>query len=180
MMPVKLLDLQFLAGLVHDDRPQEVEQLARVEAVAFLAADGGDGIVEIVEHDILLRHASLALGRRALRTAFATASLICVEKRFEVRLLAVRGDRHVGRRDVEPDGEVLVLRRFGDGVVKPAAEQVDVALVACRVDVAGDRRAVDADQQPHVRALCGPRLDHERDLGGRLRCRTTLSPLDVA
>ena len=76
MMLVKFVDLQFLAGLVHDDGAQEVEQLARVEPVALLAADGGDGIVEIVEHDILLRHASLASGRRALRTAFATASQI--------------------------------------------------------------------------------------------------------
>ena len=57
MMPVKFVDLQLLAGLVHDDGAQEVEQLARVEAVALLAADGGDGVVEIVEHDVLLRHA---------------------------------------------------------------------------------------------------------------------------
>ena len=90
MMPVKFLIVQFLAGLVHDDGAQEVEQLAGVEAVALLAADGGDGIVEIVEHDVLLRHAlALAPGRRALRTALATASQISVEERFEVRLLAV-------------------------------------------------------------------------------------------
>ncbi len=153
-MSVKLRDLQFLAGLVHDDGPQGVEQLARVEPIAFLAADGGDDIVEIVEHDILLRCA-FGLGVGASRLAHRLRHGVAdrIEKRSEVRLLAVRRDRHVGRRDVQPDVEVLVLRRFGDGVREPASEHVDLPLVASRMDVAGNRRAVDAGDEPHVSAL---------------------------
>ena len=89
MMLGEVADLQFLAGLVHDDGPQEVEQLARVEAVAFLAADGGDGVVEIVEHDILLRHAFLGVGASRLAHRLRHRVADRVEKRFEVRLLAV-------------------------------------------------------------------------------------------
>ena len=60
----------------------------------------------------------------------------------------------------------LVLRRFGDGVCKPASEHVDLPLVARRIDVAGDRRAVDADgDRHHVARSHGPSLDDERNLG---------------
>ena len=83
-----------------------VEQLARVEAVAFVAADGGDDIVEIVEHDVLLRRAAWRRGGAPCAPPCRTASAIASRNGLEVRLLAVRGDRHVGRRDVEPDGEV--------------------------------------------------------------------------
>ena len=37
-----------------------------------------------------------------------------------------------------------------DGVAEPAAEGVDVALVASGLDLAGDRRAVHADDQARV------------------------------
>src|SRR5580700_9713721 len=40
-----------------------------------------------------------------------------------------------------------------------------IPLVVHRMDVAGDRRAVDADEQPHVRALFGPSLDDEGNSG---------------
>ena len=53
-----------------------------------------------------------------------------IEKWDEVWLLAVDRDRHVRRRDVETDVEVLVLRRLRDGVAEAASENVDVALVA--------------------------------------------------
>jgi hypothetical protein len=63
----EILDLQFLADLLHDNGAQEIEQLARVETVALLAADGGDSIIEVVEDDALLRK---AFGRaRVLRLA---------------------------------------------------------------------------------------------------------------
>ena len=65
-------------------------------------------------------------------------------KGVKVRLLAVRGDRHVGRSDVEPDVEFQLFGRFGDGVTKPAPEQVDLALVALQRHFAGDRGAIDA------------------------------------
>ena len=49
------------------------------------------------------------------------------------------GDRHVGRVDIEPDPEVLPLRRGGDGVGKAAAEGVEVGLVAAQRRSGGDR-----------------------------------------
>ena len=93
-----------------------------------------------------------------------------VKERQQVGLLAVTGDRHVRRDEVEPEGEVLILRSLGDGVGEPASEDVDVALVARGVDVTGDRRAVDADAQTHVVFFrrFGPGLDHERDFSLRL------------
>ena len=97
-----------------------VEQLTLAESVTFLAADLCDGIVEIVEHDVLLRRA-LGFGVGAVRLAYRPrhGAADRVEKGIKVRLLAVRGDRHVRRRDVQPDAEVGILRRFRHGVESP-------------------------------------------------------------
>src|SRR5215813_347086 len=62
---VEILGRELLAGLVLDDRPQHVEQLSLVEAKLAVTADIGNGGVEIVEGDILLRYA--ASRRRAVR-----------------------------------------------------------------------------------------------------------------
>ena len=108
--------------------------------------------------------ATPAPGRRTLRIALVMASAMTAQERGEVRLLAVRGDRHVGRSDVEPDVEFQLLGRFGDGVAKPAAEQVDFALVALQRHFAGDRGAVDADAATDV--LFGLRTPRPRPRRG--------------
>ena len=179
MMLLKLCDLQFCAGRLHDDGPQGVEQLARVEPIAFLAADFSDDIIEVVEDNVLLRRA-LGVGASRLADRLRHRVTDRIEKRFEVRLLAVRRDRHVGRRDVQPDVEVRFLRCFGDGVSKPASEQVDLSLVACRIDVASDRRAVDADGD---RPCLARSAAHASTTNGMAACGSVpndTSPLDVA
>ena len=96
-----------------------------------------------------------------------------VEERRQVRFLAVAGDRHVRRRDIEPDKEFLVLGRLGDGLIKSATECDDVALVAIHRQFGGDRRAVDADQKAALIGLRSPDLDGVRNdgawLGAELR-----------
>ena len=100
----EVADLEFLAGLLHDDRAHGVEQLARIEAVALrAAADGVDDLGEMVEHHVLLRLRRWRSAGATLRIALAAASAMAPDERLKVRLLAVRGDRHVGRRDVEPE-----------------------------------------------------------------------------
>ena len=86
------------------------------------------------------------------RCAFLTALLRRLQSRPGTAAGSVpcrpTGDRHVGRDDVEPRCVNCVPTRcLRDGVREPAAEGVDVALVAGGLDLAGNRRAVDADDQ---------------------------------
>src|SRR5262249_32207557 len=54
---VEILSRQFLAGLIPNDWSKHIEKLPWVEFESFVAADGSDSGVEIVENDILLRYA---------------------------------------------------------------------------------------------------------------------------
>src|SRR5262249_55473340 len=90
--------------------------------------------------------------------------------RLQVRCLAVAGDRYVGRCDVDRDEELRLDRRLRDGVRKPAAEGVNVTLVAGGMDFAGDWCAVHADEQLRVGCpyeLSGEGLDDEGNLRHR-------------
>ena len=84
-------------------------------------------------------------------------------ERHQARCLAVGCDRHVRRRDVEPDVELGLLRCLRDGVGQPAAEG---ALVVRGFDLSRDRRAVYADGQARVyRIRLGPGLDYKGNRG---------------
>ena len=170
----EVADLQFLVGLLLHDRAQRIEQLARIEPVALGAADGFDDLGEMVEHHVLLRHDARA--RPAdLADRLGHGFVNDGEERGEVRLLAVRGDRHVGRSDVEPDVEFQLLGRFGDRVTKPAAEQVDLALVALQRHFAGDRGAIDGCGDEVLLGLLRPDLDRDGDVRAQAANRTALS-----
>ena len=167
MMLLKLPSLSSSPGSLQDDGPHAVEQLPFIEAVALrAAADDVDHLVEVVEHHVLLRRAA---GARASRLPDRLAGGLDDggDERLEVRLLAVRGDRHVRRRDVETERNVASRRRLGDSVSQPAAEQVEVALVAIELEIGGDRRAVDVDEALRfARDIARrPNLDHERNDG---------------
>ena len=100
----------------HDDRTQPVEQLSGVEAVFSVATDIGDDVIEMVEHDALLRHLAATVRTVRLANHLTDSVADLVEKRVEVRLFAVAGDWHVRRDDVEPDVELRILRCLGNGV----------------------------------------------------------------
>src|SRR6516165_7867686 len=86
---VEVLGAQRLAGFVLDDGPEHIEQLALIESEFAVAADGGDGVVEIVEDDILLRYAPS--GRRTVRFSdcLPRGGYDCIEEGLQVWLLAV-------------------------------------------------------------------------------------------
>ena len=63
---LEVADQQRLAGFLQDDGPQLVENLSLVEAEFAVAARIRDRLIEIVEHDILLREL-LFLRRGTLR-----------------------------------------------------------------------------------------------------------------
>src|SRR5262249_28520135 len=149
----------------------DVERLAFVESEFSVAADGGDGVVEIVDDDILLRYTPS--GCRAMRLAHGLlrGGGDLIEERLQIRFLAVAGDRAVRSDDVDHDGELRLAWCLRDGVRQPAAKGVDVALVAGGVDFAGDWCAVHADEQLRVECfheLSGPGLYDERNF--RCRC----------
>ena len=97
--------------------PQHIEDLPLAERMP--AASLGDGVVEMFEHDFLLIFSVPCVWTVRLAHDLLNGDPDFVEKRFEVRLLAVACDRHVRSRDVETDGKVFVLRRLRDRVARP-------------------------------------------------------------
>jgi hypothetical protein len=170
MMPVKLLSCSSWCSSSLIDGPQAVEQLAHIEPELTVAADVGNDGVEIVEHHVLLRAAPRVWPMRLLdRLANGRPDL--VEEGLQIGRLPVRRDRHVGRREVQPDAELRVLGRLCDVVMEPATIEIDVALVASGANVASDWRPIHADAQVCISIdirLFGPRLDDEGDFGVRL------------
>ena len=75
MIACEVADLQLLVKLRHDDRAEPVEQLSGVEAEFTIAADIGNDVVEIFEHDILLRHAAAAVRTMGLAHRLADCGL---------------------------------------------------------------------------------------------------------
>ena len=87
-----------------------------------------------------------------------------------VRRLAVGGDRHVGRDDVEAQIDARAARGSLDGGREAAAAEREIALPARETNRAGDRRAVDQHRAGVAVSVAlgrGPSLDHERDRGAR-------------
>src|SRR5262245_56300462 len=137
---------QRFADLVMDDLANDVEHLAFVESKFSVAADGNDGVIEIVEDDILLRYTPS--GGRAVRFSdcLSPCGHDCREERLQNWLLPVAGDRHVGGRDVDRDEKLRLAWCLRDVVRESAAKGVDVALVAGGVDFAGDWCAIHTDE----------------------------------
>src|ERR1700733_4014621 len=158
----EVTDCQFLASLIPDDGPQGVEQLPSIESVTLFATDSGDDIVEIFEDNILHRYAmGLGIGSPRLSYRLCNGFLNLCHKWNGVWRLAICRDRHMGRRDVEPDRKVLVLWRFGDGVRKSTSEDVNLTLVTGRKDIAGDWCAMGAHIQSHFGSRANQSLDHD-------------------
>ena len=159
MMAVKLASLQRFTDLVPDDGAETCRATAAgrngTRPSPLTSAMTG---IEIFEHDVLLRRAVSA--RRAVSLSHDLARGVAnhVQEGPQIRFLPVAGDRHVRRDEVHHDAELRSDRRLCDGVRKPAAEGVDVALVAGGLDRARNGRAVDADEQVCMRVLasCPP------------------------
>src|SRR5262245_26474588 len=133
---------QRFADLVMDDLANDVEHLTFVESKFAIAADSGDGIIEIVEDDILLRYAPSGSRAMCLPDCLPCGGHDCTQERLQVWLLPVAGDRHVGGRDVDCDEKLRFAWCLRDCVRESATKGVDVALVAGGVNFAGYRCAV--------------------------------------
>src|SRR5262249_414522 len=172
---------QLLVELRHHGRSQRIEDLALIEPVLAVVANLGDSVGEMIQHDAF---DALSLGARNVRLTDSCAdrALDGIEEDLKVRRLAVRGDRHVRRDDIEPDVEVLILRRCRDGMPEAAPEHVDIALVPRGADPGGDRGAIDADLQGRSLVLWrGPRLNEIGNMGHvSLEGRTALAGVFVA
>ena len=172
---LEVADQQRLAGLLQDDGPELVENLPLVEAELAVAARVRDRLVEMFEHDVLLRQL-LLLRCRALRLLGRGRDRLAdlVDERLQVRCLAVRGDRAIGRGDVDYD---VVTRPWSGCPRSGGRDRSRICRCPCRrrgsasiSPVTGVRftSTLDSRMSPFSLGLSRPGLDHERDLGVRL------------
>ena len=170
---LEVAPLQLGADRLAHDRPDHIEHLARREAIGAMAARLGDRRVEMGEHHLLLAALASWLGRLgAQRAAHGLAGDLAddLAAAGQVRRLAVGGDRHVGRDDVDAQIDARAPGGGPEGAHEAAAVEREIALPAREADRAGDRRAVDQHRAAVAVGVAlgrGPGLDHEGDGGAR-------------
>ena len=179
--------LGLLAERLDEGRPHGVEELAQAVAMDAAAAGAIDGLVEDANDDVL-GGGTFFLERT--RPGQAAGLLRCPLERDEqrvadageVRLLAVAGERDVGRGDVDP--EHVVLATDVEAVAEPGTEDrvaEPLLAVAAEVHLGSDGRAVDVHGDRRRGGRFGPDLQDERDSGSELAAlrRDTELPVQV-